>query len=348
MFELIKEKWLWALVVSNKVNIKYLSWFSWWYGFLIYTKRKKYLITDLRYLEREKVRIKNENLWFDVLNSSQGKWIKILEKNKLIWIEADNMTLEKFRILKSKIIWAKFIKLMNICANERIIKLKEEIKIMRTAAQIASKALEKVIKKIKVWISENDIAYLLEKESRENGASAMSFDSIVAFWEWSSYPHHLTWDRLLKKWDIILIDFWVKYKGYASDMTRTFFTWVNKKQEGIFNIVLNAQAIAFNLLKPWIKISTFCKKVDDYFKSKWLSKYFTHALWHWVWMEVHENPHVYFKDKTILKEWMVITIEPWLYFAWDYWIRIEDTVVVTEKWFENLSLFSKEIVYLDV
>ena len=347
MFELIKQKRLQALIVSDKINIKYLSWFVWQYAFLIYLKKKKYLITDLRYFHREKNRQKNEKLWFEVLNVSQDKWIKILE-NRIIWIESDNITLEKFKILKSKIKWAKFKKLNNICLNLRIIKSKKEIEIMKKAADIASNALKKVIPKIKVWISERKLAYLIEKQSRENGASAMSCDSVVAFWEWSSYPHHLTWDRLLKKWDIILIDFWVMYKSYASDMTRTFFTWSNKKQEQTYDIVLKAQTTALNLLKPWVKISYFCNKVDDYLKSKWLSKHFTHALWHWVWMEIHENPHVYSKEKTLLEEWMVITIEPWLYFTGDYWIRIEDSIVVTKNWFENLSLFPKDKIYLDI
>ena len=348
MFELIKEKKIDALIVSNLINVRYLSWYVWLFAFLIFTKNKKYLITDSRYFEREKNRISREKKWFIVLNVSEKKWESVLVKKKVIWIESDHFTLEKFKIWKAKFKKSKFKKLKGICFDKRIIKSKEEILSMKKAADIASKSLEIVLPLIRKWISEIDIAWALEKNARELWAWELAFYTIVSFWENSSYPHYEVGDRKLKIWDVILIDFWVKYNGYCSDMSRTFFTRADKDKQEMYNKVLMSQKLALDILRPWVKISDLYKASNDYFKEKKLEKYFLHSLWHWLWLEIHENPWVWPNCNDLLKEWMMITIEPWLYFNWKYWIRIEDTVLITKSWYENLSSFSKEIVVLDI
>ncbi|MEM0122565.1 MAG: M24 family metallopeptidase, partial [Saccharolobus sp.] len=59
-------------------------------------------------------------------------------------------------------------------------------------------------------------------------------------------------------------------------------------------------------------------------------KYFIHSTGHGVGVEIHENPSISMNSKEILKENMVITVEPGIYIKGRYGIRIEDTVIVTK------------------
>lgn len=349
MFDFINKEKVDALIVSNLVNIKYLSWFAWSHAFLIFTKNKKCLVTDSRYFEREKKRLLSEKLWFIILNFSEKKWEQVLNRKKIIWIESDNFTLEKFKLFKEKFKWIKFKLLKSICLNKRIIKNTIESWLMKEAAIITSKILQSSIKKIKEWISEIEFAWILEKEAREKyWILELSFPTTVAFWENSSYPHHMSWETKLRKWDVILIDFWVKYKWYCSDMTRTFFTSYDLDKIEKYNFVLKAQHLALDKVKSWMIISDLYNVSNDYFKINKLDKYFLHSLWHWLWLECHESPTISYKNNNKLKEGMFITIEPWLYFAWKYWIRIEDTVMVLNDWCDIITKFDKKLKILNI
>lgn len=348
MKKLISKHKLNSLVISNLIKVKYLSWFSWSNAFLIFTERKKYLVTDSRYFSAEKTRCKRENNWFEVLNTSEEKWKQIIKKWKNIWIESDDFTLEKFKNWKKTFPNKKWIQLKEICKEERLIKSKFEIEKMKKAAKIAEKAFEKTIQKIKEWISEKEIAWEFEKSSRELWAEKLSFDTIVAFWKNSSIPHHQTWNTKLRKWDLILIDFWVFYQWYASDCTRTFLTEKNEKIEKIYNLVLKAQKESIEKCKMWMKFSEVFDIWNDIFKKEKLEDYFVHSLWHWIWLEIHESPAIYPKEKLNIEEWMVFTIEPWLYFQWEFWIRIEDTVFMWRNWIENFYWLDKELKILEI
>ncbi|MFC1615614.1 M24 family metallopeptidase [Patescibacteria group bacterium] len=245
-------------LITNKSNIKYLSNFSGSYGFMLITKNKKYLFTDFRYIERAKNNIKKGIIIIDSTkmwkNSDllKEKWHKILKKHKikLLGIEEDNLTIsqfKKFRRISRIKEWKKplkFFKSINKIQKKREIKNKNEIQAIIKAQRINEKVLKEIIKIIKksIKIREIDLVWKIKQLGYEFGADDVAFDPIVAFGKHSAIPHHLPDKTYFKKGDIILIDMGMKYQGYCSDMTRTFFTKKPTKEESkVYNLVSEAQ-----------------------------------------------------------------------------------------------------------
>ena len=231
-----------------------------------------------------------------------------------------------------------------ILSSFRAIKTKEEKKNLKKACEIAQNALYKAMEIVRVGISELELKADIEKRILEFGGSAPSFETIVAFGKNSAVPHHKSGTTILQKDMPILIDMGAKYKGYCSDITRTFFFGEpTERFVECYNVVLKANEVAITNIK--------CKTLTcdaDGFARKVLSEnglgeYFTHSLGHGVGREVHEFPYLSPKKKAELKKDMVFTIEPGVYFENEFGVRIEDTVLLTNKGVKRLFTDGKEL-----
>jgi Xaa-Pro aminopeptidase len=129
---------------------------------------------------------------------------------------------------------------------------------------------------------------------------------------------------------------WALYNWYCSDFTRTFWVWEKswdsyEKFIKIYEIVKNAHNNAFkksveNMI--WWQIDYLTRKeIED----KWYEKYYTHGTWHWVGLDIHESPSINEKSEEKIKNWMVFTIEPWIYLEGKFWVRLEDIVFMEES-----------------
>ncbi|MBU2457738.1 MAG: Xaa-Pro peptidase family protein, partial [Planctomycetes bacterium] len=237
----------------------------------------------------------------------------------------------------------------NLVESVRAIKDKSEIAAIKKAIEIAERALEKVLPKIRVNMSEAEIAAILEFELKKAGASP-SFETVVAFGSNSAMAHHRPTARKLRKIDTILIDYGAKFNGYCCDITRCFAVGkVNNFYAKAYKTVLRAQTDAINVLKAGIE----AKKVDEIakktIKSSKLLPY-GHGLGHGTGLDVHEQPRVSVLSKASLQNGNVITVEPAVYIPGKFGIRIEDNVLITENGCEILStlLKSEEVPLLKV
>lgn len=186
-----------------------------------------------------------------------------------------------------------------------------------------------------LWMSEQELRWVLLGHAYQIWATNESFDMIVATWANSAVPHHSSSDARIEPWPL-LIDMWFILNWYCSDMTRTYWVgprdslssaWVSYDE---FSTTLKAVQEAHTL---WCTLSLSGTVIWSLSKAVreqlWdLNKYFTHSLGHWLGVEVHEQPRIGQQSKQTLESWMVITIEPWVYFDGKYWIRREDTIVV--------------------
>ncbi len=141
-----------------------------------------------------------------------------------------------------------------------------------------------------------------------------------------------------------IIDLGVRYDGYCSDMTRMVYVGEpSQKELDIYQIVLDAQLLGVKLSRAGIE----CSLVDASVRSSLgiYKRYFIHTLGHGVGRKIHEQPRLYEKYiKPILKEEMVVTIEPGIYIPKKLGIRIEDTIVITKKIPIILTKTSKKLV----
>ncbi len=224
-----------------------------------------------------------------------------------------------------------------------------ELAYIEMACAITDRAFTSLIASIKEGMSENEVAAMLEYLMRKFGASGTSFETIVAFGENSSVPHHETCTRKLKFGDIILIDFGCKYGGYCSDCTRTFLFGDDKNHED-FKKAYAAVLEAHNLAKEKITCGMTGREADaiarDCLKKYGLDKYFTHSLGHGIGINIHEFPFISPKSEDVLLNGMVFSDEPGVYLEGKYGIRIEDSVTLDDGKVVSLTDSDKKLMII--
>lgn len=223
----------------------------------------------------------------------------------------------------------------------RQVKEEKEIELLKQAANLGSLGFDEVLKRLKLGISEIEIARELEIFWLQNGGEKVSFDPIIAFGPNSSQPHYRAAAAKLKQDDTVLIDIGVMKESYASDMTRvTFFGKPSLKMKEIYKVVKEAQLEAIAKCKPGTLIKEIDGRARKVIDDSGYGAYFPHSLGHGVGLEVHEYPMIRsappFEDMAIEKG-MVFTIEPGIYLPGEGGVRLEDTIVITETGCESLT-----------
>ncbi len=161
------------------------------------------------------------------------------------------------------------------------------------------------------------------------GASGLSFETIVAFGKGGAEPHHVPTDCKLEKGMLVTIDMGAVYNGYCSDFTRTFaFGEISEKQRSIYEIVRQSQKFGVKAVKAGMDCAELDKVCRDYIEGNGYGEYFIHTTGHGVGKLVHESPRVGKNSTDVLENNMVITIEPGIYLPDEMGVRIEDMVIV--------------------
>lgn len=254
----------------------------------------------------------------------------------------------------------------------RLIKSDTELDIMRKVNVISGAAHQRAMEKTSVGKFEYQIEAEILHEFARNGARYAAYGSIVAGGDNANILHYTENSDVLNNNELLLIDAGGELAGYAADITRTFpvnghFT---DEQKAIYQLVLDAQEIAINAIKPQATFAQLNKLTCDYL-TKGLhtlgilsgdldtllaenacKKYFIHGLGHWLGLDVHDVGDYQVDDKKqqhrAFEPGMVMTIEPGIYIPltdesvdakWrGIGVRIEDNVLVTPQGHENLTV----------
>lgn len=216
----------------------------------------------------------------------------------------------------------------SLITNLRLIKSPQEIEKIERAIAISNKILQETKLFIKEGITEKQVKnFILERFLSYNVEP--SFEPIVAFGRNSAYPHHISDNTQFKPDEMILIDFGCKVEGYCCDITRVYN--LTKEETKYYKILINLQKKLISMCKTGVKV----KDIHS-FAIKFLTRYsieenYLHGTGHGLGVDIHELPSISFKDKSVLKEGMVITIEPGVYFKDRFGLRIEDDVLITNS-----------------
>lgn len=238
-----------------------------------------------------------------------------------------------------------FFNASSILEEMRLIKSKEEGDLLRKAGQIADTVMGKLLDYIRPGLTERDIKKKIEELFMECGGEGLSFDSIVASGPNTSRPHYNKDSRVIEEQDVIIIDMGCRYKGFCSDMSRTVFVGEpTEEQRKIFDIVVRANTNAEMLVKPGVT----CEEVDlaarSIIREEGYGQYFLNRTGHGIGLAVHEGPYIKEGNTLVLREGMSFSVEPGIYMAGRYGMRVEDIVLVTKDGHEVLNKFSKEIL----
>ncbi|ABP95765.1 MULTISPECIES: aminopeptidase P family protein [Metallosphaera] len=225
----------------------------------------------------------------------------------------------------------------------RAIKEEKEIEAIRHAQRATAMAMKMASESLVEGISEIELAGIIDETMRKGGAEDYAFPSIVAFGENSAEPHHIPCERRLRKGDTVVVDIGAKYNGYSFDSTRTFLYGITEKSKRIYDVVLEAQLEAIDAVQEGIEASQIDRIARSRIEKEGFGKLFVHSTGHGVGIEVHESPAISMKSKDILREGMVITVEPGIYFQGELGVRIEDTILVRKGKPEVLETLYKTL-----
>ena len=228
-----------------------------------------------------------------------------------------------------------------------MVKSKEEIEKLKKASSLADECFKYICKEIKIGMTEKNIAKLMDDYMLSNGATRLSFETIVGLGENSSQIHSTPTDRKILFGDIILLDFGCVVDEYCSDISRTIFVGeIKEEYKKIYDIVLKAQMMGIDKITSGIT----AKDADLICRNVIIEEGydFKHAVGHGVGKEVHEEPVISPKRAdVILQDDMVFTIEPGIYIDEKFGVRIEDTVHLNNGKVEPLNKVSKEIIIIE-
>jgi len=191
------------------------------------------------------------------------------------------------------------------------------------------------------------VAAELEYKARQLGAEGMSFETIVASGVRSALPHGRATTTPLPRKGFVTLDFGIIFGGYCSDMTRTVYLGKPRARErAAYEAVLEAQQAGVEAVRS----GASCGEVDEaargVLRKAGLAEAFSHSTGHGVGLEIHESPRIGAGQKTRLLPGMVITIEPGVYLAGEFGIRIEDMVAVTDAGGQVLTPAPKALIEL--
>jgi Xaa-Pro aminopeptidase len=244
----------------------------------------------------------------------------------------------------------------------RVIKSPEELEIMQRAADIAAEAHVEAMKAARPGMREYEVEALIEQIFRRHGAAAPAYTSIVGAGANATVLHYINNDGELRDGDLVLIDAGAEYKGYASDITRTFPIngRYSKAQREIYDLVLKAQTSCVDMVRPgvtheqlkqhsvevltegMVELGLLQGKPEQLINDKKYEKFYMHGLGHMLGIDVHDVGRYYFgKESRALEPGVVMTIEPGIYVAPDtkdvpeqylgIGVRIEDDVLCTNN-----------------
>jgi Xaa-Pro aminopeptidase len=334
---------------ENFASSYYVSGFTGDYSVIVITKNgKDFIITDSRFYTQIEAEVKDFEIVKLERNKVQDLLNDILKKAniKTMGVESDRTLYSVVDDFMNKLD-CKIVPLANFLNEFREVKADWEKENIKTAAKIATDALEETLNYIKVGVTENEIAARLEYFMKIKGSQAPSFETIVASGYRSALPHGLPSDKKLEEGDFLVIDYGAIYNGYHSDITRTFVIGsATDKHYEIYETVRIAQEKAFKAAKSGMTGKELDNVAREYIVSKGFGDYFGHGLGHGIGLEIHEHPFVSYRNDNPLPKGSIITIEPGIYIPDFGGVRIEDDFYLSSDGAELLSDFPREMKVL--
>ncbi|MBR3843650.1 MAG: aminopeptidase P family protein [Christensenellaceae bacterium] len=347
--KLLAEKQVDAILLYKPANVSWISDFTGDSSMVIVAEKAEYFITDSRYTEQAEKEIPasfeikeiRAEVRYKVLND-------IMTQNnvKKLGIEGQYITLADMKDFEQAFS-AEYVMVDNEITALRAVKTEAELKIMRKAANITQDCFDHLLGYIKAGVSETDILAEMAYYFNKHGAGGASFNPIIAGGPNSSMPHAQVTDRILKPGDLLTMDFGCEIKGYKSDFTRTIaISGLEPDMKVVYNTVRTAQRAAMDALKPGFSGKEADKIARDIIYGAGYEGLFGHSLGHGVGLEVHESPRLSMYSTDIMKENMVVTVEPGIYIPGKGGVRIEDTVVITENGMESFYTATTELLII--
>jgi Xaa-Pro aminopeptidase len=342
---LLEQRELDALLVTNLLNVRYLTGFTGTNGACVVRRDgERLFLTDFRYVEQAGDQVQGYELvqvGADMAGELAGRLVG------QTGFDDEQMTVRSFAKLGEKV--ADGIDLVpagGLVEQLRAVKDADEVAAMRAAAEIADDVYAHVRDRGLVGRSEREVAREIESAMRARGAEGTSFPPIVAAAAHGALPHAEPRDVEIPAGTLVVIDMGARVDGYCSDCTRTFATGsIDDSAHAVYELVERAQAQALAAVRPGIGYRELDGVARAIIEAEGHGERFGHGLGHGVGLEIHEAPRVSkLAPDGALEVGNAVTIEPGVYVPGEVGVRIEDLAIVTDEGPEVLTSFPKELV----
>ena len=325
----------------------YLTGFFSSFGYVYTAWEESVFFTDPRYAEGAKEALKGQDTKVEIAKSAASVFDYIKTKKvKKLAVPMERVSVPEAAVYKKYKF--KLTDSMPAFVEAMSVKTDEEMQNVAAACEIAEKALDKLYGELKEGDTENEVAARLEYYMRAFGAGDRSFETIAAFGKNSSVPHHAPDDTKLEKGMPVLLDFGCKVGGYCSDITRTclFGKSADDHFAKIYAHVYDAHMNAADHIRAGMSGHEADALARGVLEKQGLDKFFTHSLGHGIGINIHEYPTLRIGADCTLKDDMVFSIEPGVYFEGEFGIRIEDSVRLKDGKVESFMRSDKKLIIL--
>ncbi len=326
-----------ALVVTDLVNVRYLTGFTGSNATLVVTPDAMTLVTDGRYRTQsgEQLEASGVDAAVVIANDPGPALAEATRGITRIGLEADDVVwATQRRWAVGTFSWAHLVPTEGVVLGLRAVKDAGEVARLEAACGIADAALADVAHRLEDGLTEQEFRRELEDAMADHGSDGPSFETIVASGPNGAKPHARPGDRVIGssgEGEFVVVDFGATVDGYHSDMTRTLPVGsLSETQERMYDVVRQAQAAGVERVAAGVS----CKDVDDTCRAViddagW-GEAFAHGTGHGIGLVIHESPRLSSVSADVLEVGHCVTVEPGVYLPEHGGVRIEDSVVVTD------------------
>lgn len=337
--------------IAKPANVRCISGYTGEDSYLFIDRGAQYFITDPRYTEQAAMECPEYEIvdWRASKNYSIGGALaEIVERDgvKTIGFEEDHLTYQTWKSMQEQLS-AEMVPTQDVVESFREVKTPEEIQKLRISCDIASRAFDRILKDIRVGVTEKELASKLAHYMVMEGADTKPYGGILISGPKTSLLHGIPGNRALEYGDFVLMDYGCQYDGYLSDMTRTVVIGkATPKQREVYDICRRMTEDVEAIIKPGVTgeecYQASLKAIEG---TEYLPYNYT-GIGHGVGLFVHELPFIGKNRANVLKAGSVMTVEPGIYIPGWGGVRIEDQGIVTEVGYENLISATHELIEL--
>jgi Xaa-Pro aminopeptidase len=340
---LIAERELDCLLVTDLLNLRWLSGFTGTNGACLMTRDERLFFTDFRYVEQARAQVdgfERVEAGRDLITGLAGR-----VRGRSGFDDAHMSVRTHARLAEKAGEGVELVVAGGLVEQLRAIKDRDEVTAMRAAAEIADRAYEHIRARGLAGRTEREVALDVERFMEDAGADDLSFPAIVAAADNGARPHAEPRNAEIPSDTLVVVDMGARVDGLCSDCTRTFATGpLEDDALEVYELVRGAQEAA----RAAVRAGAVCREVDavarELIAAAGHGERFGHGLGHGVGLAVHEDPRLTRTAEGSLEAGNTVTVEPGVYLPDRFGVRIEDLVVVTDDGCETLTAFSKELV----
>jgi Xaa-Pro aminopeptidase len=241
----------------------------------------------------------------------------------------------------------------------RLVKDAGEVAALKRVAALTGKVMERVVPSIRAGIKQPELQSRVAEAGLELGADDVSFSPAALFVKSGTEPSETPFvyppEKELVRETSIAFDFGFVLDGYCSDFGRSFYCGPAPGHiAGAYRALQESLCALVDAMKPgYMKMGDLFgmmeKNMDQRgYGDRLRARLSDGTLGHQIGVDLHENPWIRPGCETVLQPGMVMALEPKAWLPGEYYLRVEDIVLITSDGAEFLTSFNRDVFELPI